>query len=133
MRQERVYFLGVAVSLTKLRKLSHRAPIVHTYIYSLATARGCAHLAESGCLCTKQALLAVQAKLLEPGYEFTGKQAFPHSKWYGHQKAHLDHCCFMRKGFEFAPQKIPQNHSGIKWLGLVADGKLNEKLPDTGA
>ena len=66
----------------------------------------------------------MQAKLLEPGYEFTGEQAFPHSKWYGHQKAHLDHCCFVIKGLEFAPQQIPQNHSWVKWLWLVADGKL---------
>ncbi len=28
---------------------------------------GHTHLAEPGCLCTKQALWAVQAKLLEPG------------------------------------------------------------------
>ncbi len=39
---------------------------IHTYIHAnfLATASGYAHLAEPGCLCTKQAQWAVQAKLL---------------------------------------------------------------------
>ncbi len=45
--------------------------------------------------------------------------------WYGHQKAHLDHCCFMRKGLEFAPQQIPQNHGGIKMVG--AGGRWKTK------
>ncbi len=34
---------------------------------SLATSSSYAHLAEPGCLCTKKALWAVQAKLLQPG------------------------------------------------------------------
>ncbi len=54
-------------------------------------------LAEPGCLYTKQALWTMQAKLLEPGYKFVGEQAFPHSKWCGHPKSHLDHCYFMRR------------------------------------
>ncbi len=39
----------------------------HTHTNYFATASGYAHLAEPGCLCTKQALWAVQAKLLELG------------------------------------------------------------------
>ncbi len=56
---------------------------------------GSLHLAEPGCLCTKQALVS------------PGEQAFPHSKWCGHLKSHLDYYCFMRKGLEFAPQQMP--------------------------
>ncbi len=48
---------------------------IHTYTHTckckmqilLLPLGGHAHLAEPGCLCTKQALWAVQAKLLEPG------------------------------------------------------------------
>ncbi len=45
---------------------------------------------------------------------FTGEQAFPHIEWCGHPKSHLDHCCFVRKGHEFAPQQMsgPQSQLG---------------------
>ncbi len=46
---------------------THTQTNTHTHIYSLATTSSYAHLAEPGCLCTRQALGAVQAKLLEPG------------------------------------------------------------------
>ncbi len=48
------------------------------------------------------------------------RKAFPHSKWCGHPKSHLDHCCFMRKGLEFAPQQMPGPQSQLGGLvGLV--------------
>ena len=49
-----------------------------------------------------------------------GEQAFPHSRWCGHPKSHLDHCGFMRKGLEFAPQQMPGTQSQLGGLvGLV--------------
>ncbi len=53
-------------------------------------------------------------------------QAFPQGKWCGHQKSHLDHCCFMKKC------QVP-NHSWVDWWGWwEADGKSDGKWPKWG-
>ena len=58
---------------------------------NLAAMSGHAHLAEPGCLCTKQALIACASKLSwSLGYR--NDQLPSHTKWCGHPKSHLDHC-----------------------------------------
>ncbi len=67
---------------------------LHTYIHanSLATANSYAHLAVPGCLCTKQVCTVSRAsKATGAGLELAREQAFPHSKWCGQLKSHLDH------------------------------------------
>ncbi len=50
------------------------------------------------------------------------------SVWCGHPKSHLDHCCFMRKGLEFAPQQMPGTQSQLWWGWWEADGKPHGKV-----
>ncbi len=113
---------------------THTRTHAHTHTNSLATTSGYVHLAEPGCLCTKQALWAVQAKLLEPGWKLAGEQAFPHSKWHGHPKSHLDRTIAVawEKALNLHPSKcqVP-NHSWVDWWGWwKADGKPDGKLPE---
>ncbi len=100
-----------------------------TYIHanSLATASSYAHLAEPGCLCTKKVCTVSRAsKATGAGLELAREQAFPHSKWCGQPKSHLDHCCCMRKGLEFAPQQMPGTQSQLGGL-LVGRWKIRWK------
>ncbi len=58
--------------------------------------------------------------LIYSQHELTEAQAFPHSKWCGHLKSHLNYWFFMRKILEFAPQQIPGTQSQLGGLvGLV--------------
>ena len=67
------------------------------------------------------------------------RKAFHHSKWCGHLKSHLDHCCFMTKGLECLnvhPSKcqVP-NHSLLDWWeedGKKGKKKKRWKLPESG-
>ncbi len=61
------------------------------------------------------------------------RKAYPHSKWCGHPKSHLDHCCCMRKDLEFAPQQMPSTQSQLGGLvGGRGRKKPNEKFPEWG-
>ncbi len=53
------------------------------------------------------------------------RKAFPHSKWCGHPKSHLDHCRCMRKDLEFAPQQMPGTQSQL-WTGRRQRKKKNQ-------
>ncbi len=78
---------------------------------------GHAHLAEPGCLCTKQACKQSSWILAKNLHE---NRPFLTCKWCGHLKSHLDHYCFIRKGLEFAPQQMPGPQSQLGGLvGLV--------------
>ncbi len=52
------------------------------------------------------------------------RKAFPHSKWCGHPKSHLDHCCFMRKGLEFVPGTQLGRLVGLVRQMEKLDGKI---------
>ncbi len=84
-----------------------------------------------GCLCTKQAQWAVQAKL---GSLARKIQTFPHSKWCGHLKSHLDPAVSWEKALNLHPSKcqVP-NHSWVDWWGWwEADGKSDGKIARVG-
>ena len=55
--------------------------------------------------------------------ELAGEQAFPHSKWRGYLKSHLDYCCFVGKGLEFAFQQMPGTQSQLGGLVRLVRGR----------
>ncbi len=63
------------------------------------------------------------SKANETGLGTYRRQTSPHSKWCGHPKSHLDHCCFMRKGLEFVPQQMPGPQSQLGGLVGIIGGK----------
>ncbi len=78
---------------------------------------GHTHLAEPGCLCIKQALWPCKQSSWSQARTRRRINLSSQQVVWTPPKSHLDHCCFMRKGLEFASQQsqVP-NHS---WGGLV--------------
>ncbi len=89
------------------------------------------HLAEPGCLCTKAGIVSCACKA-GAGLE-ENRPLLTASGVGTRSPSHLNHCCFMRKGLEFAPQQMPGTQSQLGGLvGLVGgrrrkpDGQLPE-------
>ncbi len=63
--------------------------------------------------------------------KLAGEQASPHSKWYGHPKSHLDHCCCMRKRPWICTPSNARYPITAGWTG-GADRRQMEKMPELG-
>ncbi len=99
----------------------------------LATASGHAHLAEPGCLCTKQALWVVQAKFLEELSQ-EHKPVLTASD-VGTRSPTWTIAVSWEEALNLQPSKcqVP-NHSWVDWWGWwEAGGKQDGKLPECGA
>ncbi len=96
--------------------------VIHTHKKKilLLPVMGHMHLAEPGCLCTKQALRA--------GLRTRRRTDFSSQQVVWEPEVPPDHCCFMRKGFESVSQQMPGTQSQLGGLvGLVGGrGRKNQ-------
>ncbi len=93
---------------------------VHTHACKFANLQifllplgGHAHLTEPGCLYTKQALWAVQAKLLEPGCTHTCTYTYMYIHMHTYMRTHTHMYIHMRAHTQWPPMKYPNSISTL--------------------